>query len=191
MTLDELSTHALYPFQDFRENDASFLLLELYWTLVAQNALTSRPNLQVEPLQDADQDREHWGDPVMLDFWCPAIRRGIKVILLENDTNQIPCRESEDKFNCMPSTVLYFQHRGVTGPDDEIDQLCFCADMSIMSRQAVGWGIRQFIGEGASIESIEDAWDRYIIETGDGPTRAQREEYYMKYLEDDDDDDDE
>lgn len=187
MTLDELTRHALYPFQDFRENDASFLLLELYWTLIVEEALAPWPDLQLEPLQAADQDRDHWGNPTMLRFWAPALRRSVQILLLENEENLPLCRELQEKFGCFPFITLEFERKGITDPFDEVDQLRFRADVSSVSMEAVLWGIRFFIGEGASIESMEDAWDRSLIESGNGPTRAMRDEWYQKYLEEDDD----
>lgn len=188
MTLEELTRHALYPFQDFRENDASFLLLELYWTLIVEEALAPWPDLQLEPLQAADQDRDHWGNPTMLRFWAPALRRSVRILLLENEENLPLCRELQEKFNCFPFITLEFERKGITDPFDEVDQLRFRADVSSVSMEAVLWGIRYFIGEEASIESMEDAWDRYLVESGNGPTRAMRDEWYQKYLEEDDDD---
>jgi len=68
MELDQILHHPLFPFADFRTNDTSFLMLRRYWAAVAREALGEETSVFVAPLQAADQDKENWGDPLMLDF---------------------------------------------------------------------------------------------------------------------------
>jgi len=78
MKLDQILCHPLFPFTDFRTNDNSFLMLDRYWEAVARQALGEAVSVQCVQLQAADQDKENWGDPLMLDFWIPGQRRGAK-----------------------------------------------------------------------------------------------------------------
>ncbi|NKC52054.1 hypothetical protein HED63_24545 [Ochrobactrum cytisi] len=84
MKLDQILRHSLFPFADFRTNDASFRMLEFYWAAVVRDALGQQVQALVAPLQFADQDTENWGDPLMFDFWIPNQRRGTKLVLAEN-----------------------------------------------------------------------------------------------------------
>ncbi len=177
MELDQIVAHPLFPFADFRTNDASFLLLELYWAAVAQRALGPAA-AQVVPLMAADRDPEGWGDPVMLDVWMPDRRRGAKVLLAENPAGRPACREAADKFACFPSIIVYTQARGIEGPDDEIDQICFCADMSEVARGVVLQLLDAFLLRGVPVEGIEPWFDDFCRRTGEGPTREAKAARY-------------
>lgn len=162
MTLDEILRHPLFPFADFRTNDASFLMLELYWAAVAQQALGPEVSARVAPLMETDRDPENWGDPVMLDFWLPDIRRGARVLLLENTRDLPPCQLSADKENCFPSIIAHSATRGITGPDDEIGQICFRADMSPLARAYVQRGLMAYLVTGVSLSALEDDFDALL-----------------------------
>ncbi|MBL3576125.1 hypothetical protein JMK10_17610 [Rhodovulum sulfidophilum] len=173
MDLVQILEHPLFPFSDFRTNDASFLMLELYWAAVAREALGDDVAARVEPLQETDRDTENWGDPLMLDFWIPDLRRGAKVELLENTEGLPLCRESDDKINCFPSIVVYSNRRGITGPDDEIDQVCFRADMGDVARSVISHVLRMFLIEKTTPDAIEPWYGEFVLRTGEGPSKAQ------------------
>lgn len=186
MELDQILSHPLFPFADFRTNDASFLMLELYWAAVARDALGSEVSALVDPLQVTEQDKENWGDPLMLDFWIPNQRRGARVTLSENDENLPACRDVLDKLNCFASIVVYTTRRGITGPDDEIDQICFRADMSEVARSVVMQFMKAFLVQGVEVDEVEPNYYDFCVRTGEGPSRQQLQAYYDS-LENDDD----
>ncbi len=185
MELDQMLRHPLFPFADFRSNDASFRLLELYWAAVAREALGGEVSALVVPLQVTDQDKENWGDPLMLDFWIPKQRRGAKVTLAENSENLPACRDVSDKLNCFASILVYTSRRGITSPDDEIDQICFRADMSEVARSAVMQFMKAFLVQGIEVEEVEPKYYDFCARSGEGPSRLQLQAYYES-LENDD-----
>lgn len=162
MTLDQILRHPLFPFADFRTNDASFLMLELYWAAVAQQALGPEVSARVAPLMEADRDPENWGDPVMLDFWLPDIRRGARILLAENVQNWPSCVTSADKETCFAPIIAYANRRGITGPDDVIDQIGFFADMSAIARAYVQRGLVAYLVTGVSLSALEDDFDALL-----------------------------
>ncbi|WP_435656560.1 hypothetical protein [Brucella pituitosa] len=185
MKLEQILRHSLFPFADFRTNDASFRMLELYWATVAREALGEEVSVLVAPLQTADQDKENWGDPLMLDFWIPSQRRGAKVMLAENTGNLPACRDVSVKLNCFPSILVYTSSRGITGPDDEIDQICIRADMSEVARSAVVHFMSAFLVHGVEVDKVESHYYDFCTRTGEGPDRSQLQTYYAT-LENDD-----
>jgi hypothetical protein len=80
MTRQELEAHPSFPFNDFRSNVASFLLLELYWPAVLSEALGAELSSQAVPLAVADRDLDAFGTPVLLSAWFPRRGRGIRVL---------------------------------------------------------------------------------------------------------------
>ena len=80
MNRPEIEAHPLYPFTDFRRNDASFLLLELYWPAVIASALGRDLTMQVVPLAEADRDPDGFGNPALLHFWIPRRGRGLRIL---------------------------------------------------------------------------------------------------------------
>lgn len=80
MTPAELKAHPLFPFGDFRTNEASFLLLELFWPAVVAEELPPDVQAHVVPVSDADRDQEGFGCPVMMSFWAPEVGRGLRVL---------------------------------------------------------------------------------------------------------------
>lgn len=172
MKLDQILRHSLFPFADFRTNDASFRMLEFYWAAVVRDALGQQVQALVAPLQSADQDTENWGDPLMFDFWIPNQRRGTKLVLAENTGNLPACRDVSDKLNCFPSILVYTSSRGITGPDDEIDQICFRADMSEVARSAVVHFMSAFLVHGIEVDKVESQYYDFCNRTGEGPNRS-------------------
>ena len=98
----------------------------------------------------------------MLDFWLPDIRRGARVLLLENTRDLPPCQLSADKENCFPSIIAHSATRGITGPDDEIGQICFRADMSPLARAYVQRGLVAYLVTGVSLSALEDDFDALL-----------------------------
>ncbi len=178
MDLNKIIQHPLFPFSDFRTNDASFLMLELYWGAVAREALGEEVSAHVVPLQSTDRDAENWGDPLMIDFWVPSQRRGAKVTLLENTEGLPACRDATDKLNCFPSIVTYVSRRGVSGPDDEIDQICFRADMSDIARSVITELLHAFLVKGVNSDQIEPWFDEFNVRTGEGPSLEKLQSLY-------------
>lgn len=178
MKLDQILCHPLFPFTDFRTNEASFLMLEHYWAVAAQDALGEEIWVQCVPLQAADQDKENWGDPLMLDFWIPGQRRGAKVTFLENTEGLPACRDVSDKLNCFVSILIYTTRRGVAGPDDEIDQICFRADMSEVARSTVMQFMNAFLVHGIEVDQVECDYYDFCARSGEGPSRSQLQAEY-------------
>lgn len=86
MNRTQLESHPLFPFADFRENDASFLLLELYWPAALAEVLPEDLLKQIVPLADADQDKEKSGcSPLLLSFWLPRLGRGFRILYNDHD----------------------------------------------------------------------------------------------------------
>lgn len=80
MQRSEIEGHPSFPFNDFRTNDASFLLLDLYWPAVLSQALGDEA-ADVVPLGESDQDVDHYGTPNLLHFWLPKRGRGVRLML--------------------------------------------------------------------------------------------------------------
>jgi hypothetical protein len=157
MTLAELLRHPLYPFADFRADPTAFALLESYWAAVARDALGAEFFAACELLQPPDRDVEGWGDPLMLDIWIPSLRRGARVLLLEAVELKHARRPSAGKRTEPHSIYAYLNRRGVTGPYDQIDQICFCADMSDAARTVVQRFLRAFLVDGVDVDRIEQS----------------------------------
>lgn len=194
MSSDRIRQHPLFPFADFRTSDASFQMLEVYWAAAVREALGEALAAQMVPLMAMDRDTEcrgdavtvGWGNPVMVDFWRPDQRRGVRVMLLENTEGLPACRDSSDKMNCSLSIIVYMQRRGVTGPDDEIDQICFCADMSEVARDVVVQLMKAFMVQGIPADEVEPWYDAFCVRTGEGPSREELQAYYASLDREDD-----
>ena len=78
MKLPEIKKHPLFPFKDFKTNDASFLMLELFWTAIAYEALGDELSQQCQPIMSADRE----GNPILF-FWLPNAERAVRVILFD------------------------------------------------------------------------------------------------------------
>ena len=78
MTLSEIKQHPLFPFKDFKTNDTAFLMLELFWTAIAYEALGEKLSQQCQPIMSANRD----GNSILF-FWLPKANRAIKVILFD------------------------------------------------------------------------------------------------------------
>jgi hypothetical protein len=157
----------LFPFTDFRVQETSFQMLERYWAAVAQEALGDEAFAACVALQLPDRDLEGWGNPLMLDVWVPALRRGAKMMLLENVESLPACRDSAKKDACFRSIFVYLDRCGVTGPDDQLDQICFLADMSNVARSAVQFLLRAFLNENMEIDKVDPWFDNFAERIGE------------------------
>ena len=61
MELNQILRHPLFPFADFRTDDASFPMQELYWAALAREALGKEVSALAVPLQETDRDTGNWG----------------------------------------------------------------------------------------------------------------------------------
>lgn len=179
MKLSEIKKHPLFPFADFRKNDASFLMLELFWTQVAQEALGEALSEKCVPLQDCERDVEEEYNPVVLDFWIPEIRRGARVILRENYDNQPYMHDAkgDEKFTAYFPFCFHHSFRGVSSPDDEIEQILIHADMSPVAIKTVQEKLQDFLIKACTEEEITKQWSDYMMKNN-FPTHAEREDYY-------------
>jgi hypothetical protein len=169
VTLAELLRHPLYPFANFRTDAMAFSLLASFWAEVAREALGDEPFAACEPLQPPDRDIEGWGDPVMLDVWIPSLRRGARVLLLEAIVPTAAHRPSVGKLAEPHSIYVYLSRRGVAGPHDQIDQICFRADMTAASRAVVQRYMRAFLIDRVDVDSIEQSLRRFEEKIAVGP----------------------
>jgi hypothetical protein len=174
VTLLTILNNPSFPFTDFRVQETSFQMLERYWAAVAQEALGDEAFAACVALQLPDRDLERWGNPLMLDVWVPALRRGAKVMLLENVVGLPACRDSAKKDACFRSIFVYLNRRGVTGPDDQIDQICFLADMSDVARSAVLFLLRAFLNENMEIDKVDPWFDNFAERAGETLPRRRR-----------------
>lgn len=188
LSVNDYKKHPLFPFADFRTNDASFLLLELFWTQVAREALGEELSQQCVSLQACERDdgEEPFYDPLMIDFWIPDMRRGAKVTLNENYESLPHCTpemKGDQRFKCYGSYLFYGQYRGVTGPDDEIEQIVFASDLTDDAITFVQQGLRQFFIEKISLEEIDRQQKEYSKKMN-FPTEKEWENYYDRIYPD-------
>ena len=186
MKISEFKTHPLFPFMDFRENDASFLLLELFWTVVAKDALGEELTSKCVPLQDCERDIERFYNPVMLDFWIPEMRRGARVTLMENPDNRPYMADAvgDERFTAYLPFSFHNNVRSVSSPDDEIDQILIHADMSPEAIDCVSNGIKLFLVDKISKDDVLNLWMQYM-EENNFPSFKEEEEYYDRLYPDD------
>ena len=189
MKVFDYKKHPLFPFADFRTNDASFLLLELFWTQVAREALGEELSQQCRPLQKCERDDgpEPFYNPLMIDFWIPEMRRGVKVVLQENFDNSVLRinAKGKERFQCYDPFGFHGQYRGVTGPDDEIEQIVFGSDLQDDSIQSTQNGMRAFLIDKISLEEVDRLVDEQLKRTN-YPTPEEWEQYYDELYPDDD-----
>lgn len=81
-SLDDIRRHPKFPFDAWREDDVSFLMLELYWAELVRVILGDEM-ANYTPLWDTDRG----GNPI-LDITNQTARRGLRLILIENEENK-------------------------------------------------------------------------------------------------------
>lgn len=83
-TLDDIRRHPKFPFDAWREDDVSFLMLELYWAELVRVILGGEMD-NYTALFDTQRD----GNPI-LDITNQTVRRGLRLIMIENEENKPP-----------------------------------------------------------------------------------------------------
>jgi hypothetical protein len=78
-TLDDIRRHPKFPFPDWRQDDASFLMLELYWAELVRFVMGAEL-AHYAPLWDTERD----GNP-MLTITNQTAQRGLRLIMIDND----------------------------------------------------------------------------------------------------------
>ena len=149
----EIEAHPLYPFGDFRTNEASFLLLELYWPAVLAEALGPEWAAQAVPLGEADRDTAGFGTPVLCHFWLPRRGRGVRV--LHNDPPDPPAEGDQDWFHSRLFLSASRQERPgdwdlptggqVPGPVHAFEELLCIADTAPEVADAVAEAASRFL----------------------------------------------
>lgn len=93
-TLDDIRRHPKFPFADWKQDDVSFLMLELYWAELARAILGDEMS-NYTALFDTQRD----GNPI-LDITNQTTRRGLRLIMIENEENwpQYPAQTGKDTF---------------------------------------------------------------------------------------------
>ena len=81
-TLSQIKAHPSFPFGDFRENQMSFLMLELYWVELFAEVLGDAVS-EWNPLSDAEPD----GNPI-LSLVNLTHARALRVIQKTNDDSR-------------------------------------------------------------------------------------------------------
>lgn len=187
LTLKEIRSHAQYPFSDFRENDASFLMLELFWTAFISETVGADLTAEMEILQDFERDLDRNYDPLMIDFWIPKMRRGVRVLLLENFDNLPLCETvtGDARFNCFHGFGYHSSKRGITSVDDTIDQAVFRTDMSDASLALTQRGVHSFLVDQVGFDVLDAGFKEYY-QASNGPTEAEWDAYYERLNDADD-----
>lgn len=163
MKRQELEALPNYPFRDFRTNDASFLLLELYWPAVISEALGPEASALVIPLADADQDIHSFGCPMLMGFWIPKIGRGLRV--LYNDPPEdithphSPLFASASIAERPPEWSLPTGGQ-IPGPVTRMEELVLIADTDPAVADAVTKAAQLFLLTDISLQDMQDYCDR-------------------------------
>lgn len=79
LSLDDIRRHPKFPFDAWKEDDASFQMLKLYWTELVREILGDEM-ANYMPLWETERD----GNPI-LTITNPAARRGLRLILMDNE----------------------------------------------------------------------------------------------------------
>lgn len=170
MQLAEIKKHPYFPFRDFRENDLSFLLLELYWVELFSSALSGAratdPGLSgwsaATPADRTD------GNPILhMENRAVSPVRTLRIIQREN-TNDLP---ELDILNMTP--VRYFRDAfvpfapGITHEAVDIDgvspieELVISADVSHASETYCLSLIRRWCLDIEPVATVEPLIDSY------------------------------
>jgi hypothetical protein len=192
MKLVDIEKHPLYPFSDFRTNDASFLMLELYWTSVAQEALGDELSTQVVPTLLADQDKERTGEmPNMLGFWIPNLNKGARIMLAENLENLPQPHEAENRFEAFHPIWVWANQNGVYDESHDlnigqgIEHIEIAANVALETRNEVSILLRKFFLEDMDVCKINELFE--IIQKHRGyPSSPEWDDYYDRMYPDDD-----
>jgi hypothetical protein len=190
MNISDYKKHPLFPFSDFRENDASFLLLELFWTQLVKETIGEELSQKCVPLQDFERDNgpEPFHNPVMIDFWMPSLNRGARISLTENFNNYplLADAKGDERFSAYYPFVYYVNYRRLPDNSKDIEQIVLCSDMSDSSLQSTQKKLREFLIDQISVKEIEEMINNEIRGMPNYPTEEEWDEYYERLPEEDD-----
>ncbi|PKR51951.1 hypothetical protein [Thalassospira marina] len=188
MKLPDFKNHPLFPFSDFRENDASFQLLIDFWQQLVKESLGDELFPECETLQDYERDNgpEPFHNPVMFDFWVPSLNRGARITLTENFDNSpllVDAKEDE-RFSAYDPFVFYMSFRRLPDDSKDIEQIVLCSDMSDSSLEATQEKLRDFLIDQVSVDEIEQMIENEIKNIPNYPTKEEWDEYWDRMSED-------
>lgn len=169
MTLDQIKRHPYYPFRDFRSNDLSFLMLELYWAELFRAVLTeSGASKAIENwIPQAPAERTD-GNPI-LDVMNRSTSplRELRIIqrfntegLAELDLgNPVPVHFSGDAYVPFVPGLTY-------GATDEggvaaVEELVISSDISEACERLNREFIRKWCVDRVSVETMQQVLDGY------------------------------
>lgn len=191
MTLDEIKQHPSYPFLDFATNDASFLLLELFWTQVAREALGEDLSASAVPLMQAQQED---GNPILF-FRLPDLEGGLgraaRVILKTNEAEQPALSDATrpnkfDYYRPVDFLADSSPARFDVYSEQRIDALLINYDMAFDAIAAVTDMLRAFFIECMDLAQIEPRALAHYAAMG-APDVREEAAYWAGLPEEDDD----
>jgi len=190
MKLKDFKNHPLFPFSDFRENDAAFQLLIDFWQQLVKESLGEELFPKCETLQNYERDNgpEPFYNPVMFDFWVPALNRGARITLTENFNNYplLADAKGDERFSAYYPFVYYVNYRRLPDNSKDIEQIVLCSDMSDSSLQSTQKKLREFLIDQISVKEIEEMINNEIRDMLNYPTEEEWDAYYERLPEEDD-----
>lgn len=189
MTLDQIKKHPLYPFLQYQTDDAAFLMLELFWTQLAKEAIGEDLAETAIPLMEAQQSD---GNPILF-FRLPEPARAVRVVLQSNqDGLPLASELAEGAPPVCYRSVAFFPDQAPlsfdTYPPEKIDALLVFCDMENDAALSCVMGmIRDFLVDGLGVDDIETRSEVYYSQLG-YPDPAYEAAYWAAHPEIDDDD---
>ncbi|OSQ43940.1 hypothetical protein [Thalassospira sp. MCCC 1A01428] len=181
MNVSDYKKHPLFPFADFRENDAALQLLIDFWQQLVKESLGEELFPKCETLQDYERDNgpEPFYNPVMFDFWLPSLDRGARITLTENFDNSplLADAKGDERFSAYNPFVFYMSFRRLPDNSKDIPQIVLCSDMCDSSLQSTQKKLREFLVDQISVEKIEEMRKKRIRERSNYPTEGEWDAY--------------
>jgi hypothetical protein len=168
MTLDDIKKHPLFPFVKFQTDDAAFLMLELFWTQLAQEALGPDLAATAVPLMEADQKD---GNPILF-FRLPNPARAIRVVLTFNDDDlPMPQNRTPENPYVYHRPIEFFPDKAPLSfdryPPETVDAMLIFCDMNAPDVFPIVTAMmRDFFIEGLAMSDIEARADQYCKQIG-------------------------
>lgn len=188
MTLDDIKKHPLFPFTQFQKDDAAFLLLELFWTQLAQEALGRELAATAVPLMEADQEE---GNPILF-FRLPSPARAIRVVLTFNDDDlPMPQNRTPENPYVYYRPAAFFPDKAPLSfdsyPPETVDAMVIFCDMTAPDVfPIVSAMIQDFCIGGLAMHDIEARADHYCRQIGYPDPIEEKAYWAMHPLPDDD-----
>jgi len=169
VTLDQIKRHPYYPFRDFRTNDLSFLMLELYWAELFRTVLTESGDYEAieKWIPQAPADRQDSNPILDLMDRSTSRLRELRIIqrfntedLPELDLdNPAPIHFSEDAYVPFAPGLTY----GATDEDGStpVDELVISSDISEACERLNREFIKKWCVDRVSVEAMQQALDDY------------------------------